>query len=72
MDICSNNSHRLVITNEESIEVVDVSKVLYELSFCLYFFSFPAYFDLDSLSKTLTRAITADLASATLVLAFSY
>jgi hypothetical protein len=61
-------------------------KVLYKLSFCLHFFSFPslplimvirlsqfaAYFDLDSLSKTLTRAVMADLASATLVLAFSY
>lgn len=57
-----------------------------EWCFCLCFFSFlgpsliivlrlshfGTYFDLDSLSKTLTRAIIADLASATLVLAFSY
>jgi hypothetical protein len=89
LDICSNNSHCLNSTWLRKCSAYwsrSVCKVLYELSFCLYFFSFPslplimvirlsqfaAYFDLDSLSKTLTRAVMADLASATLVLAFSY
>ena len=68
-------------------EVIDVVKIYINRGrLCLCFFSFldppliivlhlshfPAYLDLDSLSKTLTRAIMADLASATLVLAFSY